>query len=168
MGIGMTKVLHVKIPVTDLACSVEWYAALMDLVLTREFIEGGELRGVALSSPEGGFAFALRERAHCSSTPMLEGFDIVALHMATRESLVDLRRRCGELGVPCSPIEDRAHNEAVLDVADPDGTVLRFYWVGDDGQPDHFVGIEFDDAGPPRLVYQPRLQVAPRVGRAVP
>jgi predicted enzyme related to lactoylglutathione lyase len=33
----MTKILHVKIPVTDLQHSADWYAQLMDLVLTREF-----------------------------------------------------------------------------------------------------------------------------------
>lgn len=69
MGIGMTKVLHVKIPVTDLQCSASWYAALMDLKLSREFIEDGELRGAALYSPEAGFAIrattprSLREQA---------------------------------------------------------------------------------------------------------
>jgi catechol 2,3-dioxygenase-like lactoylglutathione lyase family enzyme len=37
MAIGMTKVLHVKIPVTDLQRSVTWYASLMDLELSKEF-----------------------------------------------------------------------------------------------------------------------------------
>src|SRR3954452_11450978 len=130
MGIGMTKVLHVKVPVTDLARSVDWYVRLMDLVLTREFIEQGELRGAALLSSEGGFSFALRERQHCPSQPVLDGFDVVSLHMETRESLEGVRRRCAELGIACTEIEDRPENEAIVDVADPDGTVLRFYWVG--------------------------------------
>src|SRR3954467_6541931 len=98
VGIGMTKVLHVKIPVTDLQRSVTWYCDLMDLDLSKEFIEGDELRGAALMSPEGGFAFALRLRQYCAGQPDLTGFDVVALHMATRESLEDLRRRCAELG----------------------------------------------------------------------
>jgi len=62
MAVGMTKVLHVKLPVTDLQRSVDWYAALMDLQLTHEFIEHDELRGAALRSAEGGFSFALRLR----------------------------------------------------------------------------------------------------------
>lgn len=69
MGVGMTRVLHVKIPVTGLQRNADWYAQLMDLVLTREFIEDDELRGAALYSPEVGFAFALRLRGHCSSQP---------------------------------------------------------------------------------------------------
>ena len=160
MGIGMTKVLHVKIPVTDLQHSADWYAALMDLQLSREFIEDGELRGAALYSPEAGFAFALRLRDHCANKPSLDGFDVVALHMATREALDKLRQRCASLGVTCSAIQDRADNEAVVDVPDPDGTVLRFYWVGDGGEPDRFLGIEFRDGYPPSLTTTPRLNVA--------
>ena len=69
MGIGVTKVKHVKIPVTDLQISVDWYCRLMDLTLAHEFIEQDELRGAALRSMEGGFSFALRLRQHCSSAP---------------------------------------------------------------------------------------------------
>jgi catechol 2,3-dioxygenase-like lactoylglutathione lyase family enzyme len=164
MGIGMTKVLHVKIPVTDLQRSADWYAQLMDLVLTREFIENGELRGAALHSPEGGFAFALRLREHCSSQPALDGFDVVALHMATRDALTQLCERCARLGIRCTNIQDRAANEAVVDVADPDGTVLRFYWVADTGEPDSFTGLIFQGDAPPRRTAEPRLH-APQVAR---
>jgi catechol 2,3-dioxygenase-like lactoylglutathione lyase family enzyme len=162
VGIGMTKVLHVKIPVTDLQRSVTWYCDLMDLDLSKEFIEDDELRGAALMSPEGGFAFALRLRQYCAGQPDLTGFDVVALHMATRESLEDLRRRCSELGARCTDIQDRASNEAVVDVSDPDGTLLRFYWVGQTDQADTFVGVTFSGQGPPSLVTEPRLS-APRV-----
>lgn len=162
MGVGMTKVLHVKIPVTDLQRSVDWYSQLMDLVLTREFIEDGDLRGAALHSPEGGFAFALRLRQHCSSQPRLDGFDVVALHMGTREALTQLRKRCARLGIRCTPIQDRAANEAVVDVTDPDGTVLRFYWVADTGEPDSFIGLIFRGDALPQFTAEPRLQ-APRI-----
>lgn len=43
MSIGMSKVLHVKLPVRDLPTSAQWYADLMDLTLTHEFVEDGEL-----------------------------------------------------------------------------------------------------------------------------
>lgn len=165
MGIGMTKVLHVKIPVTDLERSASWYAALMDLELSREFIEDGELRGAALHSPEAGFAFALRLREHCASTPVLDGFDVIAVHMSTREDLAHLRERCASLGVACTAIQDRAANEAVVDVADPDGTVLRFYWVGEPERPDPFVGVLFEHGQPTRLTSTPRLRLPPVASR---
>ena len=162
MGIGMTKVLHVKIPVTDLQCSASWYAALMDLELSREFIEDGELRGAALYSPEAGFAFALRLRDHCASKPTLDGFDVVALHMHSRRALEELRERCAARGVACTSIQDRGDSEAIVDVSDPDGTVLRFYWVRGSDQPDTFRGIIFDADAPPRFDTQPRLRVPAR------
>jgi catechol 2,3-dioxygenase-like lactoylglutathione lyase family enzyme len=164
VGVGMTKILHVKIPVTDLQRSADWYAQLMDLILTREFIEDGELRGAALHSPEGGFAFALRLRDHCSSQPTLAGFDVVALHIATRDALTHLRERCARLGITCTGIQDRAAGEAVVDVADPDGTVLRFYWAADTGEPDSFTGLIFNGDAPPWLTAEPRLK-APQVAR---
>lgn len=163
MAIGMTRVHHVKIPVTDLQRSVTWYCDLMDLVLWREFIEDDELRGAALKSEEGGFSFGLRLREHCASTPDLTGFDVVGLQMATRESLELLRNRCADLGAAHTQIQDRRANEAVVDVTDPDGTVLRFYWQGPTDQPDVFSGVVFHGSGRPELVGEPRL-AAPRVG----
>jgi hypothetical protein len=73
VSIGMTKVQHVKIPVTELAGSVAWYSRLFDLVPFREFVEHGALRGAALRSPEAGFAVALRERQFCASQPARPG-----------------------------------------------------------------------------------------------
>jgi catechol 2,3-dioxygenase-like lactoylglutathione lyase family enzyme len=168
VGIGMTKVLHVKIPVTDLEHSADWYVRLMDLELAREFIEDGQLRGVALYSPEGRSSFALRMREHCPGQPVLEGFDVVALHMATREHLVRLRERCARLGITCSAVQDRSDGEAVVDVADPDGTVLRFYWVGQSDRPDHFVGIVFDHGQVTRLTSTPQLDLPLVASRSWP
>lgn len=159
MGIGMTKVLHVKIPVTDLQRSVSWYCSLLELDLSKEFVEEGVVRGAAFSSREGGFGFALRDRAFCASTPNLSGFDPFALHMATRGDLEAIVERCEHLGLEHSPIQERGPDEAVVDVPDPDGTVLRFYWVGDGADGDDFLGLEFDESGNLSFYDTPRLAV---------
>jgi catechol 2,3-dioxygenase-like lactoylglutathione lyase family enzyme len=159
MGIGMTKVLHVKIPVTDLQRSVSWYCAFLELDLSMEFVEQGVLRGAALSSREGGFAFALRDREFCASRPNLAGFDPFALHISTRAALEEIVERCDRLGLEHSPIQERGPNEAVVDVPDPDGTVLRFYWVGEGADGDHFVGLAFDDNDNLSFYDTPRLRV---------
>ena len=52
MGIGITRMQHVKIPVSDLGYSIGWYARFLDLVPFREFVEHGAVRGAALRSPE--------------------------------------------------------------------------------------------------------------------
>jgi catechol 2,3-dioxygenase-like lactoylglutathione lyase family enzyme len=159
MSIGMTKVQHVKIPVTDLARSVAWYSRLLDLVPFREFVEQGALRGAALRSPEAGFAVALRERQFCASQPDLAGFDLVALHMANREALADLAAKCDRLGIEHGPIQDRGPNEAVVDVPDPDGAVLRFFWEREDEETSRFLGLSFGADGQPAFYDTPRLPV---------
>jgi catechol 2,3-dioxygenase-like lactoylglutathione lyase family enzyme len=159
MTIGMTKVLHVKIPVSDLQRSVTWYCELLDLEVFREFAEQGALRGAALLSREGGFAVALREREFCAGQPDLAGFDPFAVHMASRDALGDLAAKCDRRGIEHSPVQDRGPDEAVVDVPDPDGTVLRFYWMRDGGQPERFTGLDFDATGRPASYDTPRLSV---------
>ena len=161
MAIGMTKVLHVKIPVTDLQRSVIWYASLMDLELSNEFIEQGELCGAALRSPEGD----LRLRSGSESTVLVPGAGrfrhrciAYGLPRGSGATLPPLHRAGGA----CSEVQDRGPNQAIVDVPDPDGTVLRFYWVGETGEPDSFVRLVFGDDGPPTLTTEPRLN-APRI-----
>ena len=55
MGIGLIKIKHVKLPVTDLRRSVCWYQSVLDLELHMEFVEQGVLRGVSLLDREGGY-----------------------------------------------------------------------------------------------------------------
>ncbi len=159
MGIGMTRVQHVKIPVSDLARSAAWYATLLDLVPFREFVEHGALRGAALRSPEAGIVFALRERQFCASQPSLAGFDLIALRMASRQALADLAARCARLAIEHSPVQDRGPHEAAMDVPDPDGTVLRFFWESETEQALGFTGLCFGAAGPTEFYEVPRLPV---------
>jgi len=123
MALGMTKVLHVKLPVTDLQRSVTWYGRLMDLALSHEFVEEDELRGAALRSDEGGFSIALRLRRHCAGGPDLTGYDVAAFHVVSRDILRDVQRRAADLGAPHTEVQDRGPDQAVVDVTDPDGTV---------------------------------------------
>jgi catechol 2,3-dioxygenase-like lactoylglutathione lyase family enzyme len=165
MGIGMTKVKHVKLPVTDLQHSVDWYCRLMDLALAHEFIEDGEVRGAALTSEEGGFSIALRLRHHCSGAPDLSGFDVVAFEMSSRESLSGVQERSAGLGAECTAVQDRGPDQAVVDVTDPDGTLLRFFWVDLAEAPDTFVAYAFDGDGPPEILNEPRLRAPSVLGR---
>ena len=165
MAIGMTSVKHVKVPVTDLQRSVTWYSQLMDLELQHEFMEDGQVRGAALRSPEANFSFALRLREDCASQPVLTGFDAYALHMSSRDDLVALHKRCESLGFDCTEVQDRGPHEAVVDVPDPDGTVLRFYWATNDALQQPFVRYVFDGEGPPRFEHEPSLDIDRVSGR---
>ncbi len=64
---------HLKLPVTDLARSREWYRIRLGYRVQAEFVEHGQLMGYGLTHPDGGPPFALRldsERARAAA-----GFD---------------------------------------------------------------------------------------------
>ena len=85
------------------------------------------LRGAGLIDPQGRFNIGLRDRAACASQPNLDGFDVIAFLPASRSVLEDMADRCDRLAVAHSGIQDTPAGPR-LDVPDPDGTVLRFYY----------------------------------------
>lgn len=157
---GIIGFTHVKIPVTDLERSVRWYAALLDLRLAMEFVEGGELRGAELVEPVSGVRIALRDRAYCASQPVLAGFDVFALEVDAVATLHRFAERFDGLGVRHSGVHEFTGG-AALDVPDPDGTVVRLHLS--EGRPP-FVGVDFSGNG--FTTYeQPRLGgVSPNTG----
>ncbi|GAB3757968.1 VOC family protein [Microlunatus parietis] len=158
MGLGLRRIRHVKLPVTDLARSVAWYRSLLELDLVAEFAEDGELRGVQLVDPDGAFGIALRERAHSASRPDLTGFDPFALEAESLAALHALAARCDGLGVAHGGVQDRGEWGANLDVTDPDGTVLRFL-AGNVLEPGTFHGFDLHSDGTIALNPGPRLEI---------
>ena len=67
------------------------------------------------------------------------------------------RDRCAELGIEHGDVHDRGDFGIAMDIADPDGTVLRFVAGAHTGPPGAFAGIEFG-SGPPIIYDQPRLR----------
>jgi catechol 2,3-dioxygenase-like lactoylglutathione lyase family enzyme len=151
---GLTRIAQVKLPVTDLARSVAWYRDLLGLRLWAEFVEDGALRGAGLVDEQGRFAVALREREACAGRPSLDGFDVVAFLPDGEDVLRELVARCERLGVAHHGIR-RTPDGAVLDVPDPDGTVLRFYHYT--GPLTGFTGIESRDGAYTGRYDVPRL-----------
>jgi len=123
---GLDRIAQVKLPVTDLARSVGWYRELLGLRLFAEFAEDGVVRGAGLIDPQERFCIALRDRTVCAGTPSLDGFDVVAFTPASRAVLDEIMARCRRFGIKhAEPYDTPAGT--ILDVPDPDGTVLRFY-----------------------------------------
>jgi catechol 2,3-dioxygenase-like lactoylglutathione lyase family enzyme len=156
MGIGLTKIKHVKIPVTDVQRSVTWYQSLLDLELYMEFVEQGVVRGASLLDRDGGYEIALRDREVCASRPSLAGFDVFALAASSRAVLEQLAERCDRLGAAHSGVREAAGFGAGIDVRDPDGTVVRVLWR-DTGAPDSFLGVEYGEDGQMTPYFTPRL-----------
>jgi catechol 2,3-dioxygenase-like lactoylglutathione lyase family enzyme len=57
---ALAGIHHLKLPVTDLARSLEWYRSRLGYELQLEFVEQGTLMGLALTHPAGGPDLGLR------------------------------------------------------------------------------------------------------------
>ena len=149
------RIAQVKIPVTDLAVSVAWYVAVLDLRLWTEFVEDGELRGAGLIDRDGRFGVALRDRRFCASEPDLSGFDVVAFTPSSRESLNELVARCDARGFARSEIVDFGDG-SILERTGPgrDGPALLRLHAG---RKDVFTGYSFAAGRPVDRSSEPRL-----------
>ncbi|MGY1616734.1 VOC family protein [Geodermatophilus sp. SYSU D00691] len=161
MGLGLSRIKHVKLPVTDLRRSAAWYAELFDLELVTEYAEAGEVRGVALYDPDSGIEIDLRRREFCAGRPDLAGFDVFALSAPAEEALAAVVERCDRLGVAHTEVWRFPGFGAGMDIPDPDGIPVRVVWHDPDGPLGRhdFLGVEPGADGRPQTYQQPRLNL---------
>jgi catechol 2,3-dioxygenase-like lactoylglutathione lyase family enzyme len=118
---------HVKLPVSDVARSRDWYTGVLGFTTDIEFVEDGVLMGVGLAHDGMSGGIALRhdpDRAKAMS-----GFDAVALLVPTREDVHTWwKARLDEAGAPHGGIVTGHRGGAVLvGLHDPDGIEIRLY-----------------------------------------
>jgi catechol 2,3-dioxygenase-like lactoylglutathione lyase family enzyme len=116
---------HVKLPVTDVARSRDWYQRVLGLHQDLEFVEDGALMGVILRDPEGPVCLGLRREPERAAA--LKGFDPIALAVATVAGLESWRRRLDELGEGYDGIIAGHQGSVLTGLHDPDGIEVRFY-----------------------------------------
>jgi catechol 2,3-dioxygenase-like lactoylglutathione lyase family enzyme len=122
---ALAGIHHLKLPVTDLARSLEWYRSRLGYDVQVEFVEQGTLMGYALSHPAGGPNLALRldpERARAAA-----GFDYFAIGVPDKAAIDQLARQLDELGQPHAGVHLASLGWILPEVLDPDGHALRFY-----------------------------------------
>jgi catechol 2,3-dioxygenase-like lactoylglutathione lyase family enzyme len=118
---------HVKLPVTDLARSLEWYRSRLGYQVQLEFVEQGTLMGCALAHPAGGPDLALRldpDRARAAA-----GFDYFAIGVSDKAGMDRLAGRLDELGQAHAGVHRATMGWILPEVLDPDGHALRFYTI---------------------------------------
>ena len=121
---AVTGLHHVKLPVTDVVRSSDWYQRAFDFSCEVEFPENGRLLGVALRSPGSDLRLALREDPRRAAA--LAGFDTVCLAVGTRADLDELLARLDSRGVDHGePVT--GHRGDAVDVPDPDGHLVRLH-----------------------------------------
>ncbi|SFR29432.1 Glyoxalase/Bleomycin resistance protein/Dioxygenase superfamily protein [Lentzea waywayandensis] len=115
----------VKIPVTDLGRSIDWYGRVFGFVVEWEFEDAdGVVRGVAGPVSDGAAGLSLRlnpEKARA-----LAGFDPVNWAVETRKDLGEWIEHLDALGVGHSP-EIEASIGWLLVFTDPDGLEIHVY-----------------------------------------
>jgi catechol 2,3-dioxygenase-like lactoylglutathione lyase family enzyme len=118
----ITGVRHIKIFVTDLRRSAQWYERVFQARLDLSFKDSdGVVRGMQFSLPGTSLKIALREH------PEWVNHDVDPFALATtREALEAWDVRLGELGIKRTPVL-RASGGYALGFRDPDGTQIRLY-----------------------------------------
>jgi catechol 2,3-dioxygenase-like lactoylglutathione lyase family enzyme len=125
---------HVKIPVTDLARSRDWYASRLGYRVEVEFEEGGRLMGLAMAHPRGGPRLALRLDPGRSAG--FGDFDFFSIGVPTRSAIDDLARRLSELGEEHAGVHFATIGWVLPMLHDPDGHEVRFYTTEHHTEPD--------------------------------
>ena len=121
----LAGVHHLKLPVTDLARSLEWYQSRLGYQVQVEFVEQGRLMGCAMSHPNGGPPLALRldpDRARAAA-----GFDYFAIGVPGKEAIDQLAGRLTALGEQHAGVHWATIGWILPLLHDPDGHEVRFY-----------------------------------------
>lgn len=117
---------HVKLPVSDVARSRDWYGRVLGLESVIDFVEDGVLMGVGLVDPDRSLSVALRHDPVRAAA--LSGFDAMALRVPTRDGVDQWRAHLDE--------QDESHGGTVtghqggcvlVGLRDPDGIEIRLY-----------------------------------------
>jgi catechol 2,3-dioxygenase-like lactoylglutathione lyase family enzyme len=124
---ALAGIHHLKLPVTDLSRSREWYFSRLGYQVQMEFVEQGRLMGVALSHPNGGPPLALRldpERARAAA-----GFDYFSIGVPDKDAIDGLAARLTMLGESHAGVHWASIGWILPELHDPDGHEVRFYTI---------------------------------------
>jgi catechol 2,3-dioxygenase-like lactoylglutathione lyase family enzyme len=122
---ALAGIHHLKLPVTDLTRSAEWYRSRLGYRVLIEFVEQGKLMGYGLEHPHGGPPLGLRldpARARAAA-----GFDYFAIGVPDKEAIDQLAARLNALGEQHAGVHWASIGWILPDLHDPDGHEVRFY-----------------------------------------
>jgi catechol 2,3-dioxygenase-like lactoylglutathione lyase family enzyme len=126
----LSGIHHVKIPVTDLKRSIDWYRRVFGFAVTMEFPEtDGIVRGVAGTVPGLGDT-QLTLRVNPEAVRGCVGFDPVSFAVDGHADIATWAAHLDGLGIGHSPVIE-ASVGWLLVFDDPDGISLHLYsWAG--------------------------------------
>ena len=122
---ALAGIHHLKLPVTDLARSRDWYQSRLGYQVVAEIVEQGKLMGYAMAHPNGGPALGLRldpDRARAAA-----GFDYFAIGVPDKDAIGRLADRLTALGEEHAGVHRASIGWILPLLHDPDGHEVRFY-----------------------------------------
>ena len=121
----VSRLSHVKVPVTDLAVAVAWYSRVLSFQPIDEYPDAeGVVRGVHGELPGVGDVLALREDPDAARG--LGVFAVANFRVADRAALQECAAHLDELGVAHGAIGDTPHLSYLV-FANPDGQEIHLY-----------------------------------------
>lgn len=131
---SLAGVHHLKLPVSDLRRSQQWYEARLGYRLSEEFHDDGQLTGIGMEHPNGGPGMAFRldpERARAAA-----GFDYFSIGVPDKQAIDALAARLLDLGEEHAGVHFATFGWILPMLHDPDGHEVRFYTVQHHTEPD--------------------------------
>lgn len=117
---------HVKLPVSDVVRSRDWYQRVLGFEVVIEFVENDVLMGVALADAAQSLSIALRHDP--ARAAALSGFDAVALGVPSRAEVKQWCVRLDDLdGAHGGVVTGHKGGSVLVGVHDPDGIEIRLY-----------------------------------------
>jgi catechol 2,3-dioxygenase-like lactoylglutathione lyase family enzyme len=116
---------HLKLPVTDLQRSIDWYGSRLGYRVAVEFRQHGERTGVSMLHPAGGPGLGLVRSPDLAR--VAAGFDYFAIGVPDRASIVALADHLTALGERHAGVHFATLGWILPMLHDPDGHEVRFY-----------------------------------------
>lgn len=135
---------HLKLPVSDLECSIDWYCSRLGYEVVVVFRHRGERVGVSMVHPDGGPMLGLvlaPDKARGAA-----GFDYFSIGVADRARLIELAEHLTSLGEQHAGVHFATVGWILPMLHDPDGHEVRFYSTESHTSMDPANPIVVDDA----------------------